>query len=70
MTGFNDDDDDDYYNDDDDKIALAVGVYCSHIQPWPSRHRLCSDEYEQTSRQDEALSRRTNTSAGGLMAVM
>jgi len=34
MTGFNDDDDDDEEEDeDDDNIALAVGVYCSHIQP-------------------------------------
>ena len=36
MTGFNDEDDDDDDDDeeeDDDNIALAVGVYCSHIQP-------------------------------------
>ena len=41
MTGFNDeDDDDDDDEEEDDNIALAVGVYCSHIQPWPSRHCL------------------------------
>jgi len=34
MTGFNDeDDDDDDEEEEDDNIALAVGVYCSHIQP-------------------------------------
>jgi len=32
MTGFNDEDDDDD-EEQDDNIALAVGVYCSHIQP-------------------------------------
>lgn len=32
MTGFNDEDDDDD-EEEDDNIALAVGVYCSHIQP-------------------------------------
>jgi hypothetical protein len=35
MTSFNDedDDDDDEEEEEDDNIALAVGVYCSHIQP-------------------------------------
>jgi hypothetical protein len=33
MTGFNDEDDDDDDEEQDDNIALAVGVYCSHIQP-------------------------------------
>lgn len=35
MTGCNDedDDDDDEEEEEDDSIALAVGVYCSHVQP-------------------------------------
>jgi hypothetical protein len=35
MTGCNDEDDDDdgEEEEEDDSIALAVGVYCSHVQP-------------------------------------